>query len=191
MMTIETSECCCVNAEASEHRKRKEEQEAARKELERRRALELEAEKLRKENERAARQQAETVRLRLQKEKEDHEAAEAAALATANEEKKRAEKQTTQRLEAKAETASVRRYGSDVALPVEVSDEEKQFHRDARRFARLLVSEIKLFNEQEGREGKSAPRSLLKAAGLYRSVTGDVDKRVKPEVARRYGYLHQ
>src|SRR5204862_7449135 len=42
-----------------------------------------------------------------------------------------------------------RRYGSyDAALPVEIFDEEeKRQHQDARRFARLLVSEIKLYNE--------------------------------------------
>jgi len=40
---------------------------------------------------------------------------------------------------------SARRYGSmDMEFPVEVTDEEKRYHNEARRFARLLVSEIKL-----------------------------------------------
>src|SRR4030095_12519359 len=53
-------------------------------------------------------------------------------------------------------TTPRRRYGQDVDLPVEVaSDEERRLHNDARRFARLLVSEIKLYNEQKVSEGRS------------------------------------
>src|SRR6185295_14138195 len=41
-----------------------------------------------------------------------------------------------------------RRFGQDAELPVEVhGDEERRLHNDARRFARLLISEIKLYNE--------------------------------------------
>ncbi|MEO7538611.1 MAG: hypothetical protein ABIV21_01160, partial [Pyrinomonadaceae bacterium] len=35
-----------------------------------------------------------------------------------------------------------------VDLPIEVPDEERRIHNEARRFARLLVSEIKLYNEK-------------------------------------------
>jgi hypothetical protein len=53
-------------------------------------------------------------------------------------------------------TTPRRRYGQDVELPVEVSnDEERRLHNDARRFARLLVSENKLYNEQKVAEGRS------------------------------------
>src|SRR6185295_10225310 len=50
-----------------------------------------------------------------------------------------------------------RRHGTyDAALPVEVLDEEeKRQHQDARRFARLLVSEIKLYNEPKVVAGRS------------------------------------
>ncbi|HEX9544083.1 MAG TPA: hypothetical protein VF955_02795, partial [Pyrinomonadaceae bacterium] len=49
-----------------------------------------------------------------------------------------------------------RRYGADVELPIEVSnEEERRFHTDARRFARLLVSEIKLYKESQVNEGRS------------------------------------
>ncbi|HKG47680.1 MAG TPA: hypothetical protein VKB02_13175, partial [Pyrinomonadaceae bacterium] len=49
-----------------------------------------------------------------------------------------------------------RRYGQDVELPVEVhGEEERRLHNDARRFARLLISEIKLYNEQKVTEGRS------------------------------------
>jgi hypothetical protein len=84
-----------------------------------------------------------------------------------------------------------RRYGADVELPIEVSnDEERRFHTDARRFARLLVSEIKLYKESQVNEGRSRN-------DLYDRLRDDIersremyDKRVKPEVAQRYDYFH-
>src|SRR6185436_3190850 len=49
-----------------------------------------------------------------------------------------------------APAAPRRRYGQDSELPVDVSsEEERRLHNDARRFARLLISEIKLYNEQK------------------------------------------
>jgi hypothetical protein len=76
-------------------------------------------------------------------------------------------------------------------LPIEVSnDEERRFHTDARRFARLLVSEIKLYKESQVNEGRSRN-------DLYDRLRDDIersremyDKRVKPEVAQRYDYFH-
>ncbi len=84
-----------------------------------------------------------------------------------------------------------RRYGADVELPIEVaSDEERRLHSDARRFARLLVSEVKLYNEQKVAEGRNR-------MDLYQRLREDIDrsrqmydKRVKPEVAQRYDYFH-
>ena len=84
-----------------------------------------------------------------------------------------------------------RRYGADVELPIEVSnDEERRFHTDARRFARLLVSEIKLYKESQVNEGRSRN-------DLYDRLRDDIErsremyeKRVKPEVAQRYDYFH-
>jgi hypothetical protein len=84
-----------------------------------------------------------------------------------------------------------RRYGADVELPIEVSnDEERRFHTDARRFARLLVSEIKLYKENQVNEGRARN-------DLYDRLRDDIersremyDKRVKPEVAQRYDYFH-
>jgi hypothetical protein len=43
-----------------------------------------------------------------------------------------------------------------VDLPIEVSEDERRLHNDARRFARLLVSEIKLYNEQKVNDGLNA-----------------------------------
>ncbi len=84
-----------------------------------------------------------------------------------------------------------RRYGADVELPIEVSnEEERRFHTDARRFARLLVSEIKLYKESQVNEGRSRH-------DLYDRLRDDIErsremyeKRVKPEVAQRYDYFH-
>ena len=87
--------------------------------------------------------------------------------------------------------ASRRRYGQDAELPVEVySDEERRLHNDARRFARLLISEIKLYNEQKVAEGRSE-HDLYDRLREYIDRSREMyDKRVKPEVAARYDYFH-
>lgn len=83
------------------------------------------------------------------------------------------------------------RGGAQTDLPVEVTDEEeRRFHNEARRFARLLVSEIKLYNEQKVREGRAG-------ADIYLRLTEEIDrsremydKRVRHEVAASYDYFH-
>jgi hypothetical protein len=85
-----------------------------------------------------------------------------------------------------------RRYGlSDVDLPVAISDEEeKRQHADARRFARLLVSEIKLYNEQKVLDGRSN-NDLYQRLQEYIDRSREMyDKRVKPEVSEKYDYFH-
>ena len=84
-----------------------------------------------------------------------------------------------------------KRYGQDVALPVEVtSDEERRLHNDARRFARLLISEIKLYNEQKVVEGRSE-HDLYDRLREYIDRSREMyDKRVKSEVSSRYDYFH-
>jgi hypothetical protein len=69
------------------------------------------------------------------------------------------------------------------------SEEEKQ-HNDARRFARLLVSEIKLYNEQKVSEGR-------RNNDLYDRLKEDIDrsrqmydKRVTQSVASRFDYFY-
>ena len=64
-------------------------------------------------------------------------------------------------------------------------------HNDARRFARLLVSEIKLYNEQKVREGRLE-------GDIYQRLREDIDrsrqmydKRISPPVAARYDYFQQ
>ena len=94
-------------------------------------------------------------------------------------------------VETTPEPAPRRRYGQDQELPVEVSgDEERRLHNDARRFARLLISEIKLYNEQKVAEGRSE-RDLYDRLREYIDRSREMyDKRVKPEVASRYDYFH-
>jgi hypothetical protein len=86
-----------------------------------------------------------------------------------------------------------RRWGSaaETELPIEVGEDERRMHNDARRFARLLVSEIKLYNEQKVKDGRLE-------GDLYGLLREDIDrsrqmydKRVAPPVAARYDYFHQ
>jgi hypothetical protein len=84
-----------------------------------------------------------------------------------------------------------RRFGQDAELPVEVAgDEERRLHNDARRFARLLISEIKLYNEQKVAEGRME-HDLYDRLREYIDRSREMyDKRVKAEVAARYDYFH-
>lgn len=77
-----------------------------------------------------------------------------------------------------------------VDLPIEVAEDERRLHNDARRFARLLVSEIKLYNEkrvQEGRESHDLYERLREAIDRSREM---YDKRVQPPVASKFDYFH-
>ena len=76
-------------------------------------------------------------------------------------------------------------------LPIEAGEEERRLHNDARRFARLLVSEIKLYNEKKVKEGRSQ-------SDIYDRLRDDIErsremyaKRVAPPVAARHDYFHQ
>ena len=78
----------------------------------------------------------------------------------------------------------------NVDLPIEVSEDERRLHNDARRFARLLVSEIKLYNEQKVKEGRDANdlyERLREAIDRSREM---YDKRVQPPVVAKFDYFH-
>ncbi len=94
-------------------------------------------------------------------------------------------------IEASPAATPRKRYGQDADLPVEVhGDEERRLHNDARRFARLLISEIKLYNEQKVAEGRSE-HDLYDRLKEYIDRSREMyDKRVKGEVANRYDYFH-
>jgi hypothetical protein len=96
------------------------------------------------------------------------------------------------------DAAEVPTPGSETAEPVrgtilrEVQPltEEEKLHADAKRFARLLASEIKLYNEQRVQEGR-ANRDLY--VRLKRDIDRSRDmyeKRVSPLVSRRVDYFH-
>jgi hypothetical protein len=89
-----------------------------------------------------------------------------------------------------AQPAKTRFSDRNVDLPIEVGEEERRLHNDARRFARLLVSEIKLYNEQKVKEGREAGdlyERLREAIDRSREM---YDKRVQPPVAARFDYFH-
>jgi hypothetical protein len=79
------------------------------------------------------------------------------------------------------------------SIPLETSlpvPEEEKLHSDAKRFARLLVSEIKLYNENPVAEGRQN-------GDLYLRLKRDIDrsremyeKRISPIVARKIDYFH-
>ena len=78
----------------------------------------------------------------------------------------------------------------NVDLPIEVADDERKLHNDARRFARLLVSEIKLYNKEkvdEARETGNIYQQLKEAIDRSREM---YDKRVQPAVASKFDYFH-
>ena len=68
--------------------------------------------------------------------------------------------------------------------------EEEKLHAEAKRFARLLVSELKLYNEQRVAEGRQN-------RDIYVRLKRDIDrsremyqKRVSPQVSRKIDYFH-
>ena len=68
--------------------------------------------------------------------------------------------------------------------------DRSELHADAKRFARLLVSEIKLYNEHHVVEGRSN-------RDLYLRLKRDIDrsremyeKRISPIVSRKIDYFH-
>jgi hypothetical protein len=78
----------------------------------------------------------------------------------------------------------------NVDLPIDVAEDERRLHNDARRFARLLVSEIKLYNEQkvkDGRDSNDLYERLKEAIDRSREM---YDKRVQPPVAAKFDYFH-
>jgi hypothetical protein len=83
---------------------------------------------------------------------------------------------------------------SEMQLPAvdvkgQMADEEK-LHTEAKRFARLLVSEIKLYNEHhvlEGRENRDLYLRLKRDIDRSREM---YEKRVSAQVSRRIDYFH-
>ncbi len=96
-----------------------------------------------------------------------------------------AEAEAQREAQVKAEAAK-----AAVLREVQPLSEEEKLHADAKRFARLLASEIKLYNEQRVQEGRLN-------RDLYVRLKRDIDrsrdmyeKRVSPIVSRKVDYLH-
>ena len=78
--------------------------------------------------------------------------------------------------------------GSKIAQRTEA---EEKIHRDARRFSRLLVSEIELYNKssvEEGRRNKDLYQRLKKDIDRSRET---YEKRFAHTVARKIDYFHE
>lgn len=76
-------------------------------------------------------------------------------------------------------------------LPTDVAGEERRLHNDARRFARLLVSEIKLYNEQKVKEGRSKSDLYDQLRDVIDQSRQMYDKRVASEVIARHDYFRE
>ncbi len=73
----------------------------------------------------------------------------------------------------------------------QLSPDEETRHEEARRFARLLVSEIKLYNEEEVDQGRAS-------RNLYQRLKEDIDrsremyeKRISPDIRAARDYFHE
>jgi hypothetical protein len=74
---------------------------------------------------------------------------------------------------------------------VPVSPDNQALHEEARRLARLLVSEIKLYNEEQVEEGR-------RNRDIYERLREDIDRsrqmydeRVDPQILRSTDYFYQ
>ncbi|MGE5325985.1 MAG: hypothetical protein ACM3NO_03005, partial [Deltaproteobacteria bacterium] len=73
----------------------------------------------------------------------------------------------------------------------QLSEEEQKIHKDAKRFAKLLISEIELYNKGKVADGR-------KNNDLYKRLKTDIDrsrltyeKRFGKTVAKQYDYFHE
>lgn len=90
-----------------------------------------------------------------------------------------------------AEPAPAHPAAGNVQTPPAVPEEDQKAHSDARRFARLLVSEIKLYNEQkvvEGRQNNDLYDRLREDIDRSRQM---YDKRItNPVVVTKFDYFY-
>jgi hypothetical protein len=87
-----------------------------------------------------------------------------------------------------AEERLARAEAADVA---HTTEEEEKIHRDARRFSKLLVSEIELYNKsnvEEGRRNKDLYQRLKKDIDRSRET---YEKRFARTVAKQVDYFHE
>lgn len=75
-------------------------------------------------------------------------------------------------------------------IPTPSTETEQRAHNDARRFARLLVSEIKLYNAAKVNEGRRSFDLYTRLAEEIERSRKVYDKRVSPAVATRFDYFY-
>ncbi len=73
----------------------------------------------------------------------------------------------------------------------QLSEEEQKIHKDAKRFAKLLISEIELYNKAKVADGR-------KNSDLYKRLKTDIDrsrqtyeKRFSKTIAKQHDYFHE
>jgi hypothetical protein len=76
-------------------------------------------------------------------------------------------------------------------VPSNLSKSDEALHEEARRLARLLVSEIKLYNEEQVEEGR-------RNRDIYERLREEIDaslrmyeERVEPRILRSTDYFYQ
>ena len=89
-----------------------------------------------------------------------------------------------------AVSARSRFSGRNMDLPIEVSEGERKSHNNARRFARLLVSEIKLYNEQRVKDAREAGEIYLRLRDAIDRSREMYENRVEPDVKAKFDYFH-
>lgn len=75
--------------------------------------------------------------------------------------------------------AATQAAAAEAPAPGEISPEDEEVHKKAKRFARLLVDEIKLYNQQKVAEGRAHK-------DLYSRLKDDIDKS-RGSYEKRYG----
>jgi len=96
----------------------------------------------------------------------------------------------SQRLEALTAIKAARSLTVDAELPAPADDSADQ-HAAARRYARLLVSEIKLYHEPQVAEGRRERDLATRLGGEIARVRTLYEQRVPAEVRQNTDYVHE
>jgi hypothetical protein len=83
------------------------------------------------------------------------------------------------------------RAASAPPLPSPAGDDTSEAHIAARRYARLLVSEIKLYHEPQVEEGRRARDLMSRLSGEIARARALYDQRVPPEIRERTDYIRE
>src|SRR5262249_13042858 len=76
-------------------------------------------------------------------------------------------------------------------VPPPSADDGTDEHAGARRYARLLISEIKLYYEPQGIEGRRARDRATRLGGEIARVRALYEQRVSPEIRQGTDYFQQ